>query len=224
MSRFLDDEVEEVDGPLFEPRQYDLLTIDKPEKRRVRPATELVEILRVVFGHAAERDLYIAASKLLGDQVGKHSLELGLGKLCAIPYWRGYIQKMKSSPITLTSRIAQASALAEHEEHPTEMQDILLELRARRARNLATEARLVVFLQSIHTPSPIMKKYIKTAAEQVMRAAFRADPSEGALLVDCALNRIEANEQAWIKNQIAQCRVPKDTAQKIIQVMAKLSD
>lgn len=221
----ISDDLEEfVEGPYFEPRQYDLLTIDKPEKRRAKPNVELVEILRTVFHYAAERDLYIAAAKLLGAGVGKNSLTLGLGKLCAIPYWRGYVQKMQSSIITLIPRIEQASANAEHEEHPTEMQDILLELRARRARDLSIEKRLVEFMQTIHTPSPIMRKYIKTAAEQVMRAAFRAEPRDGAALVECALNRIEANEQAWIKNQIAQCRVPKDTAQKVIQVMAKLSE
>lgn len=224
MRPVLDDDIEYVDGPLFEPRQYDLLTVDKPEKRRVKPAAELVDALRVVFGYAADRDLYIAAAKLLGDQVGKNSLALGLEKLCAIPYWRGYVTKMKTSPILLVPRIAQASALAEHGEHPTEMQDILLELRARRARDLAIEARLVAFMQTIHTPSPIMKKYIKTAAEQVMRKAFIADPKEGALLVDCALNYIEGREQSWIANQIAQCRVPRDTAQKVIQVIAKLSE
>lgn len=130
---------------------------------------------------------------------------------------------MHSSPIQLVSRIEQASASAEQELYKAEAEAILLEMRALRARNLDIEARLVLFMQGIHTTSPIMRKYIKTAAEQVMRAAFRTQPKDGALLVDCALNYLEANERWWIDRQIAQCRVPKDTAQKIIQVMAKLA-
>ena len=218
-----DDFEEPVEGPYFEPRQYDLLAIDKPEKQRVKPNTELVFLLRGVFSHASDRDLYIAANKLVGSGVGKNSLGLGLAKLCAIPRWKEYIQSMHSSPIQLVSRIEQASASAEQELYKAEAEAILLEMRALRARNLDIEARLVLFMQGIHTTSPIMRKYIKTAAEQVMRAAFRTQPKDGALLVDCALNYLEANEQWWIDRQIAQCRVPKDTAQKIIQVMAKLT-
>lgn len=218
-----DDFEEPVAGPYFEPRQYDLLAAGRPEKQRVRPNTELVFLLRGVFSHASDRDLYIAANKLVSSGVGKNSLSLGLAKLCAIPRWKEYIQSMHSSPIQLVSRMEQASATAEQELYKAEAEEILLEMRALRARNLAIEARLVAFMQKIHTPSPIMRKYIKTAAEQVMRAAFRTEPKDGALAVDCALNYIEANEQWWIDKQIAQCRVPKDTAQKIIQVMAKLS-
>lgn len=206
----------------FTPQQYDLLTIDKPEKKRVRPAAALAFLLHGVFKWASDRDIYIAANKLNANGIGTNSLKLALDKLIAIPYWLDYVTKMRSNPMTLVPRIEQAAGHAEQGLHPVEPEDMLLELRARRARNLATEKRLVAFFQSIHSASPIMRKYIKTAAEQVVKASFIADPLNGADLTDRAIDRL-SSERAWIDRQIEQCRVPKETAQKLIQIIQRLS-
>lgn len=219
----MDDEPEIIDSPLFTPGQYDLLTVGKPEKKRVKPASELVVIIRRVLDYAADRDLYMLAGKLLSDGVTPPLLGAGMDRLVAIPYWEGYVNKMRSAPITLLPRIEQAASHAEQEDCKAEMYDLLLELRARRARGMATEQRLVRFMQSIHSSSPIMKKYIKTAAEQVVRAAFIANPSHGATLIDAAIDRLSV-ETTWINRQIDQCRVPKETAQKLTQIIAQLSE
>jgi len=210
------------EGRTFTAGQYDLLTIDKPEKKRASPFAPMVEELRVVFPYSGERLLYTVAGKLYGSGVGQNSLRLALVKLCAIPGWLSFVQKMCVNPITMVTRIQQAAAMSEHELHPTTGEQIMLEMKARRYRNLQVEQELIAFLQFVHTPSPIMKRAIKTTAEQVMNAGYRAHPVLGAHMIHDAIATL-SKDAGWIKRQQDGCRVPKDTGTRLMQVVARLS-
>src|SRR5574343_1258508 len=97
-------------GPLFSPGQYDLLTIDKPEKqRKPRPEAEIVSLLRLLFVSDSDRTLYQVARKLY-TSLGTDYARRGLDALARLPGYSNSILKYGVSSMTQVSRIEQAAA------------------------------------------------------------------------------------------------------------------
>lgn len=208
-----------IQEPLFTEGQFDLLTIDKPEKqRKPRPEAPIVEALRQFFGNHSDRLLYSAARRLY-NSCGVDLTLRGLERLSNLPGWGYAIRLHKANVMTQISRIEQAAAISD-DQYRRESVEIALELGRRQSKLTGTEKILVEFLQEVHTAHPIMRKQIKAAAEMVVKAAFQVDKERGVDLIPTAVEiaRRDRNKIVWLMEN---CRTPKETSQWIIQILAR---
>lgn len=206
-------------GPLFSPGQYDLLTIDKPERqRKPRPEGEIVAMLKLIFIDAPARTLWQVARKLY-ISIGAEYARSGLDALARLPNWSSAIIKFKVSPMTQVTRIEQAAASSDPIQR--EMVDIRVEMKRRQALLENADQELVHFLQELHTAHPIMRKQIVASAKMVLQAAFKADVNHAPQLVGAALAEARRNT-ARIETIKRTYQVPKETAKWLIQILARL--
>jgi len=210
------------DDQLLTPQQYDLFAIDKPERqRKPRPEAALVADLRNVFVGSGDKPLWMVARKLY-ESVGIDLARKGLLKLVNTYGWLDFIVKKGISPMTQVSRLEQAAAAS---DAPRETVEILVEMKRRQKYLNDTQLELTNFLQTVHTSHPAMRKQIKAAAEMVLKGAFAAvpgDPAQALPLVVRAVG-IASKDTKRIENIKANYRVPKETANWLIQIVARLA-
>ncbi len=206
-------------GPLFSPGQYDLMTIDKPEKqRKPRPEAEIVAQLRLVFSNEGDRTLYQVAHKLYLS-LGAEYTRRGLDALAKLPGWTNAILKHGVPAMTQVTRIEQAACASDELER--EAVHIMLEMGKRQALLDNADQELVLFLQQVHTAHPAMRKQIKAAAESVLKTAFKINPERAPLLVGAALE-VARKDTARLARLKAEYRVPKETAAWLTQILVRL--
>lgn len=206
-------------GPLFSAGQYDLLTIDKPEKqRKPRPEAEIVSLLRLVFINEGDRTLYQVAHKLYVS-LGTEYTRRGLDALGRLPGWTNAIIKHGVSAMTQVTRIEQAACASDDLQR--EAVHIMVEMGKRQALLDNADQELVLFLQEIHTAHPAMRKQIKVAAESVLKTAFKIDIDRAPQLVGAMLE-IARKDTARIARIKAEYRVPRETATWLTQILIRL--
>ncbi len=206
-------------GLLFSPGQYDLLTINKPEKqRKPRPEAEIVDMLRLIFINEGNRTLYQVAHKLYLS-LGTEYTRRGLDALARLPGWTNAIIKHGVSAMTQVTRIEQAASASDDLQR--EAVHIMVEMGRRQALLDNADQELVLFLQEVHTAHPAMRKQIKAAAESVLKVAFKIDTDRAPLLVGAALE-VARKDTARIARLKAEYRVPKETAAWLTQILVRL--
>lgn len=205
-------------GPLFSTGQYDMLTVDKPERqRKPRPEAEVVAQLRIIFSNESDRTLYQTGRRLYND-VGVDYARRGMDALAKLPGWSNAIIKYGVKSMTQVTRIEQAAVHTDTERSPA---DIRVEMGRRQALLENADHEVVLFLQELHTSHPAMRRHIKAAAESVLRSAFQHDTENAPSLVGAALKiaRADTARLNKIKNTY---QIPKETATWLQQIIVRL--
>jgi hypothetical protein len=208
---------------LLTAQQYDLLAVDKPEKsRKPQPCAEIVHELRETFPYASERLLWIVGRKL-HDSVGSELGKRGLIALSSLTGWLQFVRLHEVNLMTLVSRIEQAGVAMD--DHQRENAEIRYELKRKQQYLDDTQLEIGNFLQEVHGAHPALRKQIKASVEMIIKAGFQSvptDPERGLpLAVEAiAVARRDVEKIANIKKNY---RVPKETANWIIQIVVRLS-
>jgi hypothetical protein len=208
---------------LLTAQQYDLLTVDKPEKsRKPQPCAGLVNELRETFPYASERVLWTVGRKL-HDSVGSELGKRGLIALSSLTGWLQFVRLHEVNLMTLVSRIEQASVAMD--DHIRENADIRVEMKRRQKYLDDTQLEISKFLQFVHGNHPALRKQIKSAMEMIIKAAFQSVPDEPERGLPLALEAIVVARKDYrrLDNIRNNYRVPKETANWIIQIVVRLS-
>lgn len=207
---------------LYTKRQYDLLVVDRPDRqRRVRPEAPLVDELRKVFTSSSDRSIWQVAVRL-SKAVGVELAMAGLAKMVDTYGWASFIRLKKVDIMSQVTRIVQAAAMCDTPREPVE---IAVELGRRQKYIDDTQQELALFFQEVHTAHPAMRTQIKGAMNIVMRAAFQSvpgDPVKAMPLVSQAV-AIARKDERRLNNIRLNSRVPKETANWLVQIIAFLT-
>lgn len=209
-------------GPLFTPNQYALASIERPDKqKKPRPEAPLVAELQNVFDETPQRTLWMIARKLY-TSVGNELAKQGLLRLVNLYGWLDFIKLKGISPMTQVSRIEQAAAAC---DAPREIVAIAVEMKRRQRYLDDTQQALAQFFQEVHTAHPAMRRQIKQAMEMVLKGSFAAVPGDPAKALPLAIKAVECarKDTRRIQNIQQNYRVPKDTANWLVQIVARLA-
>jgi hypothetical protein len=209
---------------LLTAQQYDLAAIDKPERsRKPQPCADLVHELGETFPYASQRALWQVGRKL-HDSVGSELGKRGLIALSSLDGWLQFVRLHEVNLMTLTSRIEQASVSMD--EHQRENAEIRYELKRKQKYLDDTQLEIGNFLQEIHGAHPALRKQIKAAVEMIIKAGFQSVPSDPERGLPLALDAVAVarKDVRKIANIKQNYRVPKETAQWVIQIIARLSE
>jgi hypothetical protein len=204
--------------------QYDLLTVDKPERsRKPQPCADLVHELSETFPYASQRALWTVGRKL-HDSVGSDLAKRGLIALSSLNGWLQFVRLHEVSLMTLVSRIEQAGVAMD--DHVRENADIRVEMKRRQKYLDDTQLAISTFLQEVHGTHPAMRKQIKAAMEMIVKAAFQSVPANPERGLPLALDAVAVARKDVIKiaNIKKNYRVPKETANWVIQIVTRLSE
>lgn len=209
-------------GPLFTPGQYAMANIERPDKqKKPRPEAPLVAELQNVFDETPPRALWMIARRL-HNTVGNDLAIRGLLRLTNLYGWLDFVKLKGINPMTQISRIEQAAAACDADRETVQ---IVVEMKRRQRYLNDTQQALAQFFQEVHTAHPAMRKQIKQAMEIVLKGSFAAVPGDPTKALPLAIQAVDVarQDQRRIKNIQDNYRVPKDTANWLVQIVARLA-
>ena len=198
--------------------------MDKPEKsRKPQPAAELVAELRETFPYVSERHLWTVGNKLHAS-VGSELARRGLIGLSSLDGWLQFVRLKEVKLVTLVPRIEQAAVAAD--DLARENIEIRCELKRKQKYLDDTQLEIGNFLQDVHGAHPALRKQIKSAVDLIIKAGFQSVPTSPEQGLPLALKAIEIARQDTrkIANIKQNYRVPRETANWIIQIIARLGN